>query len=256
MALPLEAGLLPILHLQPKSVEIFQQYVTQFERNVEQAFQQSGRLWIDNSGSKAAFIAGKPVVEARENTDIEGGSIHHFSGSIHVNGGTIQEVRHIMQDYANYPRYFKPDIAKGAGTLEGDSTPADEHYKSQLTITESTLWLAVAFDSVYDTHYLQPDPHRWISKSSAESIKEWRDAKDVSKGYFPEGEDHGFLWHTNTYWFVRESNGGVDLELDSMTLSRPSPSGFAWWSTRRTHDAVEKMLRDMKAAVEALHGKS
>jgi hypothetical protein len=37
-----------------------------------------------------------------------------------------------------------------------------------------------------------------------------------------------------------------------MTLSRPVPAGFGWWGARRTHDAVEKMLRDMKAAVESL----
>ena len=54
------------------------------------------------------------------------------------------------------------------------------------------------------------------------------------------------------YWFVRKRNGGLDMELDSMTLSRPVPTGFAWWGTKRTHDAVEKMLRDTKAAIESL----
>jgi hypothetical protein len=74
----------------------------------------------------------------------------------------------------------------------------------------------------------------------------------VSRGYYPEGEDHGFLWRTNTFWFVRERDGGIDVELDSMTLSRPIPTGFGWWGTKRTRDAVDKMLRDMKAAVDAL----
>lgn len=252
IAAPLEAGILATFKLEPKTIQIFDRYVSQFEANVKSAFEQSGKLWIDNERS-AAFAAGKPVVEARENSDIEGGSIHHFSGSIHVAGGTIADVRHIMEDYPNYPRYFKPDVSKGSGELEPDSTPADEHYKSKLTFVEQTLWLGVAFDTIYDTHYKSIDPHRWVSKSTADSIKEYRDAKDVSKGYFPEGDDHGFLWKTNTYWFVRESNGGVDLELDSMTLSRPNPTGFAWWGSKRTHDAVENMLRQMKTAIEALH---
>jgi hypothetical protein len=43
------------------------------------------------------------------------------------------------------------------------------------------------------------------------------------------------------------------MELDSMTVSRPVPTGFAWWGTKRTHDAVDKILRDMKAALAALH---
>jgi hypothetical protein len=252
----LHASILPTFHLEPRTLHAFEEYVARFERDVAAPYAQSGKMWIDSAGCcqrNGAFAAGKPVVEPRENTDIDGGSIHHFSGAMHIAGGSIADVRHIMQDYVNYPRYFKPDVGKGSGTLEPDSTAADEHYTSHLSLIQSTLWIAVSYDCVYDTHYRQLDAHRWESKSTAASIKEWRDAKDVSRGYYPEGDDHGFLWRTNTYWFVRENNGGVDVELDSMTLSRPVPTGFAWWGTKRTKDAVDKMLRDMKAAVSALH---
>jgi hypothetical protein len=248
----LYAGLLPTFHLDPGPIKVFDNYVAQFERNVAEPFNQSGKLWIDSNSKGGAFQSGKPVVEPRENTDIAGGSIHHYSGAIHIKGGTIADVRRIMQDYANYPKYFKPDVSKGSGKPEADSTPADEHFKSNMTLVQQTLWIAVTYDCVYDTHYRQPDQHRWISRSTADSIKEWKDPKDASQGYYPEGDDHGFLWRTNTYWFVRE-NDGVDLELDSMTVSRPVPTGFAWWGNKRTKDAVEKMLRDLKAAVEASH---
>ncbi len=83
------------------------------------------------------------------------------------------------------------------------------------------------------------------------ALRNGRIPKMPSQGYLPEGEDHGFLWRTNTFWFVRENNDGVDIELDSMTLSRPVPNGFGWWGTKRTRDAVEKMMKDMKAAVES-----
>jgi hypothetical protein len=254
----LQAGILPTLHLQPQTVEVFDRYIAQFEKNVEQGFVQSGHLWIDGHSCCMrgnAFASSKPIVEARENSEVDGGSIHHFSGAIHVNGGTIADVRRIMQDYTNYPTYFKPDVAKGSGAMQADSTPENEHFISKLNIVEATLWLGVAYDSTYDTHYRLVDPHRWASHSVSAGIKEWRDPKDFGKGYFPEGEDHGFLWRTNTYWFVREANGGVDMELDSITLSRPVPTGFSWWGSKRTHDAVDKMLRDMKNAIDALHSR-
>jgi hypothetical protein len=119
-------------------------------------------------------------------------------------------------------------------------------------LNQSTLWIAVAYDSLYDTHYRQIDANRWISKSSSISIKELRDPKNPASGEYPEGEDHGFLWRTNTYWFARERGGGLDLEVDSMTLSRPIPAGAAWWGSKRTRDAVEKMLTDTKKAIESL----
>jgi hypothetical protein len=249
----LYASILPTFHLDPAALQTFQTYVAQFERNVAAPYIQSGKMWIDGDSHNNAFAAGKTVVEPRENTDIAGGSIHHYSGAIRVPGGTIADVRHIMQDYSNYPKYFKPDVASGRGHLDPDSTPADEHYTSYISLIQSNFAVTVSYDCVYDTHYRLLDPHRWESESSVVSIKEWRDPKDVSRGYYPEGDDHGFLWRTNTFWFVRENNGGIDVELDSMSLSRPIPTGLAWWGSRRTRDAVDKMLRDMKAAVEALH---
>jgi hypothetical protein len=253
LCVTLHASILPTFHLEPATLQAFETYVAQFQRNVAAPYAQSGKLWIDSDSHNNAFAAGKTVVEPRENTDIAGGSIHHFSGVIRIAGGSIADVRHIMQDYPNYPKYFKPDVGKGSGLLEPDSSPADEHYTSHISLIQSTLWVAVSYDCVYDPHYRLYDPHRWASESAAASVKEWRDPKDASHGYYPEGDDHGFLWRTNTFWFVRESNGGVDVELDSMTLSRPIPTGFAWWGSKRTHDAVDKMLRDMKLAVEALH---
>lgn len=249
----LYAGILPTFHLEPATLQVFEAYVAQFERNILTPWAETGKLPMDADTHSTAYTAGKPVLRPRENTDIANGSIHHFSGVLRVPGAAIADVRHIMQDYANYPKYFKGDVAKGSGAPDSGSSPADEHYTSRLSLVQSTLWIAVSYDCDYDTHYRLYDSRRWASLSHSNWIHEWRDPKDESRGYYPDGDDHGFLWKTNTYWFVREDNAGIDIELDSMTLSRPVPTGFAWWGTKRTHDAVEKMLKDMKSAVDALH---
>ena len=249
----LEAGLLPTFHLDPAPLKVFEDYVAQFERDVYQPYASSGKLWIDSVSRNNAYAAGKPVLQARENTDIANGSIHHFTGAMRLTGASIADVRHIMQDYPNYPKYFRPDVGKGSAELDPDSTHEDEHYTTRLTLLQQTLWIAVSYDCIYDTHYRYNDPHHWSSVSSTVSIREWRDPRDVSRGYSPEGEDHGFLWRTNTFWFARDNDGGIDLQVDSMSLSRPVPTGFAWWGTRRTKDAVDKMLKDVKTAIEQLH---
>jgi hypothetical protein len=251
----LQASVLPTVHLEAKALQTFQEYVSRFEREVAIPFAQSGQLRIDGGccAGNREFEAGRPVLEARENADIGGASIHHYSAMMHIAGAGIADVRHIMQDYANYPKYFKGDVVKAVAALNRDSTPADEHYTSRISLTESTVWMGVAYDCVYDTHYRRLDPKHWQSISTAASIKEWREPKDAGKGMYPEGDDHGFMWRTNTYWFVRENNGGVDIQLESMTLSRPVPAGFGWWGNRRTRDAVDKMMLDMKTAVETSH---
>jgi hypothetical protein len=162
-------------------------------------------------------------------------------------------MRHLMEDYPDYPKNFKPDVTKATAELQPDTAKGDDHYVSHLTLTESTLWMNVQFETAYDTHYRLIDGHRWLSKSIAISMKEQKDAKDVSKGFYPEGDDHGFLWRTQTYWSVRQTTGGIDLTVDSLTLSRPNVTGFGWFGSKRSHDAVEKMLHDARTAITAMH---
>jgi hypothetical protein len=245
----LHASMLPTLHLDAPTLKAFQDYIANYEKTVQAQFTGSGKLWIDDA-KRGAFEGGKAVVEPRENVDVANGSIHHFTGAIHLKSGTIDAVQRIMEDYPNYPKYFTPDVSRAIGVREPDSKPGDDHYQGNLILVQQTLWIAITFDTTYDTHYRRLGKERWASRSVAVSIKEMRDANNPKEGAYPEGDDHGFLWRTNTYWYVREKDGGLDLVADSISLSRPNIAGFAWWGTRRSRDAVEKMLHDMKAAVE------
>jgi len=247
------ASILPLVHLDGPTLKIFQDYIAEFEKTGLAPFNSAGKLWIDGECcmKKSTFDSGKNVVEPRLNKDMGAGSIHHFTGTLHIPGGTIEAVRRIMQDYPKYPRYFAPDVSQASGEVQPDSTPNDEHFHSKLTLTESTLWINVEYHTSYDTHYVSLDPNHWVSRSTSLSIKELLDPTNAARGYYPEGDDHGFLWRTNTYWFVRQAKGGIDVEANSITLSRPSPLGFGWWGTKRTREAVDKMLRDLKSAIDA-----
>src|SRR6185312_1748504 len=89
------ASIIPVQRLQPATLAVFLDYTSKFEQNVATPFTASGKLWIDDdhSSKQKDYQAGKPVVEARENSDIRNGSIHHYSGAIRVPGATIDQVR-------------------------------------------------------------------------------------------------------------------------------------------------------------------
>ncbi|HVW09615.1 MAG TPA: hypothetical protein VHC90_13585 [Bryobacteraceae bacterium] len=247
-----QGGIIPISHLDAASLALFQDYTTKFEQAVSASFAATGRIWIDddNPGKRRDFEAGLPVVEARESRDYKNASIHHYSGAIRVPDAKIEQIRRVMVDYGNYPTYFKPSIVRGSGSVQPDSTPEDEHYQTRLFIADSTFGVDAAYDAHYDTHYRRLGPNRWTSRSTTLSIREIQDAKKLDGALYPEGEDHGFLWRSNTYWYARERDGGLDLEVDSVSLSRNAPLGLGWLGNRRSHDAVEKMLLDTKAAIE------
>jgi hypothetical protein len=245
----LQAGIVPIFHLDPATAKAFEDYVVAWEKSGEAAFQSTGKLWIDSSPRRDAFLAGKVVVEQKESKDVGSGSIHHYSGVVHIKGATIEQVRKVMQDYPNYQKIFKGDLGSSSATTEPDSKPEDEHFHSKLLLVQSTLWVSVTYDTLYDTHYLRHAKDRWEVRSKSISIKELTEPKNFSSKPFPEGDDHGFLWKTNTYWFARQQGDGLDLEADSLSLSRPIPSGFGWWGNKRSRDAVDKMIRDTMGAL-------
>ena len=249
--LTLQGSVLPILPLDSASLKVFNDYIAAFEGNNQSRFQTANHLWIDDDlARRAGFEQGKPLVLPRENRVFSTGSLHHYTGAMRIPGGTIAMVRRVMQDYPNYPSYFRPDVSKATFSVIPDSKPEDEHYRANLELTQSTLWMNVILDSEYDVHYIRVDDRRWEARSTTVATKERVDPKNPGLGSYPVGRDHGFLWRTNTYWFVRERDGGLDMVVDSISLSRSVPSAVAWWGTKRSKDAVEKMLSDTRAAMK------
>ena len=41
-------------------------------------------------------------------------------------------------------------------------------------------------------------------------------------------EEHGFLWRLNTYWSYEERDGGLYMQIESVSLTRSIPTGFGW----------------------------
>ena len=42
------------------------------------------------------------------------------------------------------------------------------------------------------------------------------------------GEEHGFLWRLNNYWSYEEGDGGLYIQVESVSLSRAVPGGLGW----------------------------
>lgn len=86
--------------------------------------------------------------------------------------------------------------------------------------------VTVVYDTEHDVRYRMVGPGRAVSSSIATRIVEVEDAGTASERGLPAGEDRGFLWRLNSYWRYQEADGGVLVELESLTLSRDIPSIF------------------------------
>ncbi|HWD97698.1 MAG TPA: hypothetical protein VG345_01615 [Bryobacteraceae bacterium] len=238
------AGVLSLERLDPATLEAYDRYVAAYEQNGDRDFRANRAFLIDGQpGSRRkAFRSGEPVVEILKGENVASGHIHHVYGAIHVAGVTADQVRLAMQQYPKYSIYYKPDVVEARGEPLPGGSPSDQRFRVELKLLQSTLWLDVAFDTVYNTHYLKLDGHSFETASRSVSIREYKDPHNPAAGTWDEGNDHGFIWRIDTWWHARDNGGGVDLEMTNITLTRPVPFGFGWWASRKAKASVENLM--------------
>jgi hypothetical protein len=66
-------------------------------------------------------------------------------------------------------------------------------------------------------------------------------------------EEHGFLWRLNTYWTYEERDGGLYMQIESVSLSRSIPVGLGWalrpYVESVPRESLEFTLRSARNAI-------
>ncbi|MGZ3613478.1 MAG: hypothetical protein ACXU9X_06250 [Thermodesulfobacteriota bacterium] len=72
----------------------------------------------------------------------------------------------------------------------------------------------------------------------------------------PVGNDSGFMWRSNSYWWAEEKDGGVYVQCETLTLTRNIPFGLRWLTEffldSTTREFLNKMMVDMRKGVERM----
>lgn len=251
LATSLQASILPLQQLDQNAVREFEKYVENWENGPNLEFTRNGHMWIDSTGGshRKDFESQKPVLEFRLGTNVAGGHIHHLFGTVRIPNMTLERVLKTVENYAKYPEYFNPDVVRSTATLQPDSTDAEQHFRISMELVQATMWFDIALHGNYDAHYRRLDSRRVTTRSRSLNLIEYRDAHNRAEGTYPEGHDHGLLWRTYTSWHIRERDGGVDMEVNSISLTRPIPAGLGWWAARKAKESVEKMVNRTRAAI-------
>jgi hypothetical protein len=88
--------------------------------------------------------------------------------------------------------------------------------------------LTVVMDTTYDVTFGRLDAQRGYSTSRSTQIAEIDSPGTAHERSLGPGEEHGFLWRMNTYWSYEERDGGLYIQIESVTLSRSIPTGLGW----------------------------
>jgi hypothetical protein len=83
-------------------------------------------------------------------------------------------------------------------------------------------------DLALDIAYGRLDKLHGYSISRSTQISEIESPGTPKERALGPDEDHGFLWRLNTYWSYEERDGGLYMQIETVSLSRSVPEGLGW----------------------------
>jgi hypothetical protein len=154
--------------------------------------------------------------------DLSGAMLHHWRGTAFAPGATAADFEHLMKNFNAYPLHFAPQIL----TAKILSQQGD-HFEATMRVCQQHI-LTVVLDTAFDIDFAHLDPKHGYSLSRSASIAEIASPGTAAEHTLDSAHEHGFLWRQNTYWSYEERDGGLYMQIESVSLTRSIPRGLGW----------------------------
>ena len=153
---------------------------------------------------------------------VPGALLHHWRGTAFAPGATAADFERLMRDFNAYPQHFSPEVLQ-AKTL----AQHDDRLQAFMRVRQHHV-ITVVMDTTYDVDFGHLDLRHGYSISRSTSISEIDGAGTRTEHPLTPADSHGFLWRQNTYWSYEERDGGLAIQIESLSLSRGIPRGLGW----------------------------
>ena len=210
------------------AVSTFNSYVGVVEGRLAEQHRSGNGFLEGEAGSaegRARLRAGEVMVEQvtpPAGAELPGALLHHWRGTAFAPGAKAADFERMLRDFDGYAQTFAPQVMR-AGTMAQDG----DHVQGWMRVRERHV-ITVVLDSTYDVRFGRLDTQHGFSASRSTKIAEIDGAGTASERALGPREEHGFLWRMNTYWSWEERDGGLYVQIESVTLTRGIPVGLGW----------------------------
>ncbi len=209
--------------LKPETAAAFDRYVKLTEEGFAKSQGFENFLWLDHhSNEKSLVWLGQSVVTPLHTLDhgaeieVPAGDLQHWLGAVYLDGADIDHVRGLLMNLAGYKDFFKEQIIESkVNKKDGDQYDfLLRFYKKQF----STIVLNVDEAGKYTLI----DPTHWTFAAHSTHIGEAEHPKNKKKQDQERAPEDaaGYLWRFNYYLRAQQSDNGVYVELELITLGR------------------------------------
>ncbi len=151
-----------------------------------------------------------------------GAMLHHWRGTAFAAGAKAADFERLMRNFGGYPQYYAPQVTQARVlSQQGD------HYRVMMRVRQHHV-ITVVMDTTYDVTFARLDAQHGYSISRSTQISEIDSPGTAKERALDPGDNHGFLWRLNTYWSYEERDGGLYMQIESISLTRAIPTGLGW----------------------------
>jgi hypothetical protein len=234
----------------PVAVAEFNDYVGHEEARLAQEHRSAEGFLplVDRARVKNGEVVLEHLTPATMN-DLPGALLQDWRGTAFVPGAKGEDFERVMRNFETFPRIYSPEVLRA-----GVRTKGANHYQVAMRVRQQHI-LTVVMDMTYDTTFGRLDARHGYSLSPSMQITEIDAAGTTKERALSADEEHGFLWRLNNYWSYEEGDGGLYIQVESVSLSRSVPKGLGWaigpfvnsvpresleFTLRATRDALKK----------------
>lgn len=210
------------------AVSAFNSYIATVEARLDQQHRsQDGYLapLVSPAQTELRLRRGESIVEQltpATGADLPGAMLHDWRGTAFAPGANAADFERLMRDLNSYPQRFSPEVLQAKLlSQQGDRIQAVMRVRQRHVIT-------VVMDTAYDIVFGRLDARHGYSISRSTRISEIASPGTPAERALTPNEEHGFLWRLNTYWSYEERDGGLYLQIESVSLTRSIPAGLGW----------------------------
>jgi hypothetical protein len=153
---------------------------------------------------------------------LPGALLHDWRGTAFVAGAKVADFERLMRDIAAYPQHFSPQVLQARVLMQ-----QGDHLQAMMRVRQKHI-LTVVMDTSYDITFGRLDEPHGYSISRSTKISEIGSPGTSDEHVLSADEEHGFLWRLNTYWSYEERDGGLYMQIESVSLTRSVPTGLNW----------------------------
>ncbi len=202
--------------------KVFAAYIERTEARLAQQHQSPDQFLAPED--RARLRRGDLLIEKLTPADVNppGAMLHHWRGSAFAPGATAADFDRLLRAFASYPDAYAPEVVRAKiESQDGD------RYSATMRVCQKHV-LTVVMDTSYEVLFGRLDPEHGFSISRSTKISEIQAPDTPNERTLSPEEDHGFLWRLNTYWTYEQADGGLYLQIESISLTRSIPEGLGW----------------------------